>query len=85
MNEIRSREEVEKVVLDEDMALLAVVGRNMVLRPGISGKIFAVFGEAKINIKAIAQDTQELSIIVGVSNDDFVPAIQAIYNRIVKS
>lgn len=84
INDIKSLELVEKVKADEDIALVAVVGRNMVLKPGISGKIFAVFGEANINIKAIAQDTQELSIIVGVSNKDFNDAICAVYNKIVK-
>lgn len=85
INDLKSLETVEKVTIDDDIALVAVVGRNMVLKPGISGKIFAVFGEAKINIKAIAQDTQELSIIVGVSNNDFNNAINAVYNKIVKN
>lgn len=85
INDIKQHELVEKVTFDDDIALVAVVGRNMALKPGISGKIFAVFGEAKINIKAISQDTQELSIIVGVSNSDFNNAIKAVYDKIVKA
>ncbi len=84
INDIKASELIEKVKFDDDIALVAVVGRNMALKPGTSGKIFAVFGEAKINIKAIAQDTQELSIIVGVSNNDFNSAIRAVYDKIVK-
>ncbi len=84
INEIKALDNIEKVIYDDDIALVAVVGRNMALKPGISGKIFAVFGEAKINIKAISQDTQELSIIVGVSNNDFNSAIRAVYDKIVK-
>ena len=56
----------------------------MVLKPGVSGRIFAVFGEAMINIKVIVQDSQELAIIVGVSNKDLTRSIKAIYDKIVK-
>ena len=37
-----------------------------------------------INIKVIAQASQELSIIVGVSNGDFEKAIKSIYDGLVK-
>lgn len=73
----------QRVSLDDDIALVAVVGRNMVLKPGVSGRIFAVFGEAKINIKVIVQDSQELAIIVGVSNKDLEKSIRAVYDKIV--
>ena len=75
---------MQKVSVDDDIALVAVVGRNMVLKPGVSGKIFAVFGEAMINIKVIVQDSQELAIIVGVSNKDLNKSIKAVYDKIVK-
>ena len=68
---------------DNNIALVAVVGRNMVTKPGISGKIFGILGDNGINIKMIAQGSQEISIIVGVSNADFEKAINAIYNNIV--
>lgn len=84
IGDLKMLEGVSKISVDDDMALVAVVGRNMVLKPGTSGKIFAIFGEAKINIKAIAQDAQELSIVVGVSNKDFNKAIESIYTKMVK-
>ncbi len=74
-------ESVRKVDIDEDIALVAVVGRNMALKPGVSGRIFAVFGEANINIKVIVQGSQELSILVGVSNKDLNKSIEAVYNK----
>ncbi len=77
-------ESVRKVDLDEDIALVAVVGRNMALKPGVSGRIFAVFGEANINIKVIVQGSQELSILVGVSNKDLNKSIEAVYNKFSK-
>ncbi len=84
IGELNKLEEVENITVDNDIALVAVVGRNMVTKPGISGKIFGILGDNKINIKMIAQGSHEISIIVGISNSDFEDSIKAIYNYIVK-
>ena len=81
--EIKEIEDVMDVVVDSDIALVAVVGRNMKTKAGISAKLFSIFGTNNINIKVIAQASQELSIIVGVSNSDFEKAIKAIYEGLV--
>ena len=56
----------------------------MALKPGMSAKLFSIFGKNDINIKVIAQASQELSIIVGVENSQFEKAINAIYEGLVK-
>ena len=56
----------------------------MVDKPGISGRIFGIVGNNNINIKMIAQGSQEINIIVGVSNKDFENTITALYNDLVK-
>ena len=70
-------------VVDE-LALISVVGRNMSRRAGTSGRIFGVLGEAGINIRMITQSSQEISIILGVNNDDFSRAIRVIYDKFVE-
>ena len=82
--EIKSLTEVTDVIVEQGIALVAVVGRNMALKPGMSAKLFSIFGNNGINIKVIAQASQELSIIVGVENSQFEKAITAIYNGLVK-
>ena len=64
--EIKSLTEVTDVIVEQGIALVAVVGRNMALKPGMSAKLFSIFGNNGINIKVIAQASQELRIIVGV-------------------
>lgn len=81
--EVKTNPDIEKVSIDSDISLIAVVGRNMVFKPGISAKIFSVLGSNKINIKLISQNTKELSIIIGVENKDFEKAIKAIYDGVV--
>lgn len=82
--EIKAINDVQEVIVDNDMALIAVVGRNMATKPGMSAKLFSIFGENNINIKVIAQASQELSIIVGVENKQFEKAIRAIYESLVR-
>ena len=82
--EIKSLNEVTDVIVEQGIALVAVVGRNMALKPGMSAKLFSIFGKNDINIKVIAQASQELSIIVGVENSQFEKAIKAIYEGLVK-
>ncbi len=84
LTELKGLPDVQDVSIDDDIALIAVVGRNMVYKPGISGRIFGIVGNHKINIKMIAQGSQELNIIVGVSNKDFENTIKALYSDLVK-
>ena len=72
------------VILDTDLALVAVVGRNMKKRVGLSGKLFTTLAENNINVKMMDQDPLELSILVGVSNSDYENAIRVLYDSLVK-
>ena len=84
ISEIKALEDVINVSVDNDIALVAVVGRNMVTKAGISGKIFGILGEANINIKMIAQGALELTIIIGVDNNNFERTIKELYFNLVK-
>lgn len=53
-------------------------------RPGISGHLFAALGKNGINIRMIAQGSDEINIIVGVENKDFEKTIEVIYNGFIK-
>lgn len=79
--EVKKLPDILSLSEDDDIALVAVVGRNMVKKTGTSGRILSVFGEEKINIKLIDQGREEINIIVGISNADFAKSIQALYNN----
>lgn len=83
IGEIKSNPSIIDVSIDDNISLIAIVGRNMVTKAGISGKIFAIFGTQNINIKMIAQGSKELNIIIGVANDDFEKSIKAVYYNMV--
>lgn len=69
--------------MEADLALIAVVGRGMRSTRGTAGRIFSALAHADINIRMIDQGSSELNIIIGVSNNDFEKAIQAIYDIFV--
>ena len=70
----------DSVELKEGIALVAAVGRQMTSRPGISGKLFRALGDNGVNIRTIAQGADELSIIVGVENENYETAIRVLYD-----
>ena len=83
VSEIKDATNCNTIKVIDDIALIATVGRHMVDRPGISGRLFAAIGKSDINIRMIAQGSDEITIIMGVENQDFEKAIQTIYNEFV--
>jgi len=71
--------------IESDLALIAVVGRGMKSTRGTAGRIFSALAHKNVNVKMIDQGSSELNIIIGVANDDFETAIQAIYDIFVVS
>lgn len=72
------------VTFEKDLALVAVVGRNMAKRAGICGKIFQALGNEKINVRLLAQGPAELNIIIGVSASDYEKTIALLYDALIK-
>lgn len=68
------------IKMDDNIALIASVGRRMVSVPGSSAKLFGALGANNINIRMIAQGSEEISIIVGVDNKDFERTIRTLYD-----
>lgn len=73
----------DSVDIEADLALIAVVGRGMKSTRGTAGRIFSALAHANVNVKMIDQGSSELNIIIGVANEDFEAAIEAIYNIFV--
>ena len=78
--DIRKTCRPDDVQIQDEIALVAAVGRRMTFRPGISGRLFKALGENGINIRTIAQGADELSIIIGVDNSNFETAIRVMYD-----
>ena len=73
----------EQIFFEENLALIAIVGRGMVKARGTAARIFMALGNAGVNIRMIDQGSSELNIIVGVDANDYTIALKAIYNEFV--
>ncbi len=71
--------------IESGLALVAVVGRGMKSMRGTAGRIFSALAHARINVRMIDQGSSELNVIIGVDNDDFERAIEAIYSIFVET
>ncbi len=83
IDEIKSRVQPDSVEIENNLALIAVVGRSMRKTRGTAGRIFSALAHAKVNVKMIDQGSSELNIIIGVAEEDFEEAIKAVYDIFV--
>ncbi|MBQ7346434.1 MAG: aspartate kinase [Clostridia bacterium] len=81
---INKRVRPDSIVIEDGLALLAVVGRGMVKSKGTAARVFDAISDADINIRMIDQGSSELNIIVGVEEHDLEKALNAIYKEFVK-
>lgn len=84
LDEIRSRVHPDQLYIESNLALIAVVGRGMKSARGTAAILFTALSEARVNIKMIDQGSSELNIIIGVAEEDFEVAMNAIYNAFIK-
>lgn len=73
-------QKLEPVVIEENLAILAVVGENMKETPGVSGKLFHSLGRNGVNVRAIAQGSSEYNISVIISSNDLAKALNAVHD-----
>ncbi|WP_114939540.1 bifunctional aspartate kinase/homoserine dehydrogenase I [Mucilaginibacter endophyticus] len=71
---------LEHLVIEKNLAILAIVGENMKQTPGMSGKLFHALGRNGVNVRAIAQGSSEYNISVIISANDLSKALNAVHD-----
>jgi len=69
------------LIVEEDLAIISVVGERMRQTPGMSGRIFTALGSNGINVVAVAQGSSELNISAVISNEDETKALNALHDE----
>lgn len=70
---------INKVEVESDLSIVAIVGENMKHASGIAGKLFNTIGKNGINIIAIAQGASELNISWVVKNSDLRKTLNVVH------
>jgi aspartate kinase len=81
--DIRQAVQPDRIEIQRDMSMLAVVGQGMVHRVGVSAALFRALADAHVNVRMINQGSSELNIIVGVDTASLDDAVRAIYHAFV--
>ena len=79
-NEI-SLHKIDPLIVEKDLAIIAVVGDNMKNHQGISGKMFSTLGKNNVNIRAIAQGASERNISAVIAKKDVKKALNTLHER----
>ncbi|MDO1500450.1 bifunctional aspartate kinase/homoserine dehydrogenase I [Winogradskyella maritima] len=79
-NEI-SLKQLEPLIVETELSVIAVVGDNMKNHQGISGKMFSTLGKNNVNIRAIAQGASERNISAVISKKDVKKALNSLHER----
>lgn len=77
-NEI-SEQLIQPVSIENDLAIIAVVGDQMKSHQGVSGTLFSALGSNNINIRAITQGASERNISFVINTTDVKKALNCIH------
>ena len=73
------QDKINKVEIESDLSIVAIVGENMKKSSGVAGKLFHTIGKNGINIIAIAQGASELNISWVVRRNDLRKTLNVVH------
>lgn len=71
---------INRVLLERDLATVAIVGENMKYTPGIAGRLFQTLGKSGISVIACAQGASEVNISFVIRNKHLRKALNSIHD-----
>ena len=72
---------IDPLTVEQDLAIVALIGDNMKNHPGISGKMFGALGRNGVNVRAIAQGSSERNISAVIASADVKKAINVLHEE----
>ena len=85
LHEIETQLHPDKVSIEDDLTLIAIVGQGMISTKGTAAHIFHIIADANINIRMIDQSSNELNIIIAVSETEYELAVQSLYHAVERA
>lgn len=70
---------INKLLLEKDLSIVAIVGENMKHSAGIAGKLFQTIGKNGVNVIAIAQGASEQNISWVVKDSDLKKTLNVVH------
>lgn len=73
----------DKIEIEKDLALVAVVGEGVTFKPSVVSRLFNALSRFGIAVRMIDQGSSKLSVIIAVKNDDYEKTVNAIYEEFI--
>jgi len=73
--------DVDEIVVQRHVGLIAAVGLGMAQTPGVAARLFGALGRRRVNVLAIAQGSSELNISLAVEQRQVDEALRAIHEQ----
>ena len=83
IRDIKQAIEPEAITVENSLSIIAIIGNDIGPVKGTFAKIFAALYKADITARMIDQGSDDLNIIVGVTDDDYDNAIKALHEAII--
>lgn len=78
--EIQQRK-LNPIVVEHELAIIALVGDNMKNHQGLSGQMFSTLGKNNVNVRAIAQGASEKNISAVIHSVDAKKALNTLHEQ----
>ena len=75
------RKIIKPIIVENELAIIAVVGEGMKNHQGLSGKMFGALGRNNVNVRAIAQGSSEKNISAVINSSDVKKALNTLHEQ----
>ncbi len=75
------RKKIKPIIIESDLAIIAVVGESMKNYQGLSGQMFSALGRNNVNVRAIAQGSSEKNISAVINKYDAKKALNTLHEQ----
>ena len=83
LSEIERELKTDSVTVEDNLSLIAVIGKGMGTTKGTFEKVFCALANADIKVRMIDQGSDDLNIILGVHDEDYHKAVNALYANMI--
>ncbi len=75
------KKKIKPIIVEKELAILAVVGESMKNYQGLSGQMFSALGRNNVNVRAIAQGSSEKNISAVINKYDAKKALNILHEQ----
>ena len=75
------RKKIKPISVENDLAIIAVVGESMKNYQGLSGQMFSALGRNNVNVRAIAQGSSEKNISAVINKSNAKKALNTLHEQ----